>query len=187
MAALTKSIEYFDPKTHSFGSYVKRLEHMFVCNEVPDNRKLSYCITLIGPVAYQTLEDLVSPEELNHFTYEQVIEMLQSHYAPVTLVIAERFKFKNLRQTEEELVADFVVRLRSAARNCKFDKFLDDALRHKLICGLAKEEHQKKLLAKGDSLTTNKEIKKLQLTSSGGTVEVNKVTKVRKSCLRCGR
>ena len=47
-------------------------------------------------------------------------------------------------------MADYVAELRRLATTCEFGAFLDDALRDKFVCGLQKENIQRRLLAEAD-------------------------------------
>ena len=47
-------------------------------------------------------------------------------------------------------MADYIAELRRLATTCEFGAFLDDALRDKLVCGLQKENIQRRLLAEAD-------------------------------------
>ena len=46
-----------------------------------------------------------------------------------------------------ESANDFLVELRRLARTCDFNQFLEEALRDRLVCGLANKSTQKKLLS----------------------------------------
>ncbi|CAI6368711.1 unnamed protein product [Macrosiphum euphorbiae] len=54
-----------------------------------------------------------------------------------------------------ESVQEFMTTLKKLASHCEFDPFLDDALRNRLIVGLADEACQRKLLGES-SLTFQK-------------------------------
>ncbi len=64
--------------------------------------------------------------------------------------IAERYKFYQRTQGSGECVSDYMVGLRKLASRCKFEAFLTEALRDRLVCGLNIEAIQKALLAKKD-------------------------------------
>ena len=57
-----------------------------------------------------------------------------------------------------EKVDEFVIELRRLARTCNFGNFLDEALRDRLVCGLANGGTQKKLLSE-KGLTFKKAVK----------------------------
>ena len=69
----------------------------------------------------------------------------------------ERFAFHKHDQRPGETVNEFVIELRHLARTCNFGNFLDEALRDRLVCGLANCGTQKKLLSEKD-LTLKKAV-----------------------------
>ena len=83
-------------------------------------------------------------------SYQNLKDLLAQHFRPTPLVIAERYKFHRRNQKPDESVADYIVALKAAAATCKFDTFLAQALRDRLVCGLANENIQKHMLAQGD-------------------------------------
>ena len=68
------------------------------------------------------------------------------HYKPTPLIIAEHFAFHKRDQLPEEKVNDFLIELTRLARSCDFGDFLEQALRDRLVCGLANTSVQKCLL-----------------------------------------
>ena len=85
--------------------------------------------------------------------------------------------------------------LRCLSTHCKFEAFLDEALRERLVCGLRSEAIQKKLLTEAElSLTkaidlsigmeaAEKNAKSLKETETS----VNRITPSRRPCYRCGQ
>ena len=74
------------------------------------------------------------------------------------MTIAERYKFYNHSQGQDESAAQFAGELRRLATHCNFGSFLEQALRDHFVCGLKNAAAQKKLLsgadkAGGDKLT----------------------------------
>ena len=47
-------------------------------------------------------------------------------------------------------MSEYVAELRKLSEHCKFEAFLDDALRDRFVCGLRSEAAQKKLLFETD-------------------------------------
>ena len=69
------------------------------------------------------------------------------------ITIAECFRFHNRSQCSGESVAQFAAELRRLAVHCRFEAFLDDALRDRFVCGLKSTGAQKKLLSEKKKLT----------------------------------
>lgn len=150
MAGIIGTIEHFSGKAEEFEIYVERLEHLFKVNVVTEDMKLSMFITLVGPEVYMTLRNLLAPRRPEEKSYQEVIAILRKHYSPVKSEISERFTFNKCNQKSNQTVSEYIVELRKLANSCNFGNFLDEALRDRLVCGLAAETLQKKLLAEID-------------------------------------
>ena len=102
-----------------FDEYIKRLEQYFVAKEIgalpagaADNdetrqeaeRKLgATVVTLVGGRTYKLLKSLVSPNLPSTKTFEELTETLRNHLKPKKLVTAERFRFHNRKQRDDEI------------------------------------------------------------------------------------
>ena len=95
------------------------------------------------------LRNLLAPELLKDKSFDDLKEILVSHYSPKPIFIIG-FKFHRRNQHESETVAQFVVELKRLALKCEFETFLEEALRDRLVCGLKSVQIQKKLLAERD-------------------------------------
>ncbi|XP_031338346.1 uncharacterized protein K02A2.6-like [Photinus pyralis] len=147
MISLVGTIEQYNPKTGNFEEYKERMEQYFLCNDVPDDRKVPLFLTLIGGQTYSILKDLSAPTSPANLSYKEMVDKLSQHFSPVRITIAERYKFHSANQNEAESVGEFIVRIRNLASTCSFGTFWDDACRDKLVCGLRRKDIQKKLLS----------------------------------------
>ena len=80
-------------------------------------------------------------------SFKELTKTLQAHYEPKTSIIAERFHFHKRSQHTGECITDFVAELHRLAARCKFEGYLDDALRDRFVCRLRNEAIQRSLLA----------------------------------------
>ena len=78
------------------------------------------------------------------------MDILKGHFIPKNVTIAARFQFHQRQQQPGETVAMFLAELRKMAVSCEFGSALDESLRDRLVCGLANEVHQKRLLSEGE-------------------------------------
>lgn len=69
-------------------------------------------------------------------TYEELCSVLDSQFAPKISVFCKREEFYSLRQTAQELVNEWYVRLKNSALSCKFKRNLKEVLRDKFVTGL---------------------------------------------------
>nr|CAI5855280.1 unnamed protein product [Callosobruchus analis] len=140
----TRSIESFNPKDNDITSYLERLEQLFICNNVAEEKKVAMLLTLIGGEAYCILKDLLAPTLPSEKTYAELGAELKRHYSPKRLTIAERYNFYTAFQNEED-IRSFVSCLKGLAKFCDFGSFLDDALRDRLVCGVKSDAIKRRI------------------------------------------
>lgn len=85
-------------------------------------------------------------------------------------VITERAKFHRKTQQETESIAEFVASLRRSAETYNFGANLEETLRDRFVCGLARTEIQKKFFVEDASLDVQKGGRN-RIISRGGNQE----------------
>ena len=139
MAAVYGHVGPFDENTKKFADYTGRYKAFMVANEIAEERQVHVFLAVVGPQAYKLLKNLCDLDNPNSTSYKELEQILQAHYEPAPIVIAERHKFWTASQEENESVSDFVVRLKKLASTCSFGAFLEEALRNRLVSGLHSE------------------------------------------------
>ena len=150
MATFIGKIDVFDESAESWDCYSERLDEYFTANEIDNDKQVPALLSLVGGRTYQILRDLTSPNKPGTKTYKALCELLQKHFNPRPLVIAERFRFYKRDQRPDESVKDFNISLRKLAEHCEFKEQLNEQLRDKFVCGLHNEAIQRKLLSEKD-------------------------------------
>ena len=125
--------DYIDGKK-DIVSYFERVELYFVANHVEADYEVATFLALIWADAYDVLRNLLAPELPKDKSFDELKELLVSHYSPKPILIAERFKFHRRNQHESETVAQFVVELKRLALKGEFETFVEDAFRDRLFC-----------------------------------------------------
>ena len=92
----------------------------------------------------------MTPDDPATKGYDGIVKSLDNHLSTKPLVIAERFRFHKRDQKEGESVPVYVAELRKLSEHCDFKANLSDALRDRLVCGIKKENIQKRLLSESD-------------------------------------
>ena len=105
-------------------------------NDIDDDKKVNVFLSVIGPDAYKLLKNFCDPDNPNTKIFTRLTQLLQGHYWPAPIVIAERHKFWTASQGESKSVSEFVVRLKKSASTWSFRGFLSQALRDRLVSGL---------------------------------------------------
>lgn len=154
MARYLGAPEPFDAASDDWAQYLQRFEHFVLANEIKDEQKLHLLLAIVGPQTFRLLTNLVAPTKPGELTYAEVTEKLTSHFKPKPIRMAERARFYKRKQQEGESMLDYLAELRKLASTCEFNAFLNEALVDKFVCGLRKDNIQRRLLAERDlSLT----------------------------------
>lgn len=190
-------MDAFDESTEQWSTYVERFEHFVAANELSEERKLSVFFSVMGPATYGLLRSLITPDKPVTETYDETVAVLQTHFSPKPIEIAERFRFHKRNQGEGETITQYITDLKKLSEHCDFGAYLQDALRDRLVCGLNSESIQKRLLTEKD-LTYHKAVElavsmetvareSQQLSSSQKVNAVSLSLPPGRKCTRCGR
>ena len=185
-----------------FQTYIERLEQLFIANDVQEDKKVALLITFIGAEVYQILKNLISPAKPSEKKYEELKQVMLSHFTPEKLIIAERYKFYKCVQKETQNIQSFFMEIKKLAVTCNFGIFLQEALRDKFICGLKNENIQRRLLTENNisleeaykkalglesAEIEQKEVREASSSTQGIYYNKNERKTWKKSCWRCGR
>lgn len=132
-------IEPFDVDNGNWRAYKERLEQYLIVNQVKPELKIPTFILLIGSRAYELLVDLCSPTDPKSKSYEELVNIFESHVQPKSSEIVERYKFRQRQQYHSESVAAYITALKKSARNCNFKNNLNENLRDQFVCGISSE------------------------------------------------
>ena len=146
MAAAIGRVDPFEDGD-DWASYYDRLLMFFIANDIPAEKHVPALLSLIGTRCYALLKGLTTPDNPSSKTFKELTDLLEAHFTPKPLVIAERFRFYKRSQREGESILQYMADLRRLSQHCDFGAFLPDALRDKLVCGLSNANIQRKLLS----------------------------------------
>ena len=99
----------------------------------------------MGNKTYGLPQNLCAPEKPSSLSFKDIVETLQQHLSPKSLLIAEPFSLHRRNQPEGETVSAYLTGLRKLSLYCEFGTNLDYSLRDRLVCGLHNEPIQKRL------------------------------------------
>ena len=131
---------------------------------------------------------------MNQRSFADIVKILEKHYNPKPLEIAQSFHFGTPKQESGESISDYILALRRLAVHCNYGEFLDRALRDRFVCGLSNAKIQNKLL-NSEELTFEKACrvaKSMEMAERNTqfkkfTLPVAKVNKLSVHvCHRCG-
>lgn len=116
--------------------YYERLEQFFSVNDIPEDKRSAFLISVIGSYTYKTLRDLCHPVLPKDKPFEELCEQLRRQFSPQISVFRERSKFYNSKQEAFENVSTWYAKVKKLSVNCKFGSNLDLVLLDKFITGL---------------------------------------------------
>ena len=99
--ALHSSMGELPPNEEQWLTYVERLQHYCMANDVVEDKKLAVLFSVCGP--YKLIKNLALPRNPSDLSFDSVVDLVKEHYRPKPSVTVQRFK---------ETVATFVVELR---------------------------------------------------------------------------
>ena len=146
------TIGEFQPLTKTSTVYSERLDQFFVANNIgshptsaseaviaaAEKKKVAVMISVIGKKTYSVLRDLCSPVNPKDKTFQQLCELLQQHFKPKRLEVAESYRFHRCFQEDNETVSVYSARLRHLASICNFGEFQNCCPRDQFVCGIRK-------------------------------------------------
>ena len=144
------TLQEFQPDVEPIKAYLERANVFFEANSIAADKRVPVLLSAIGPRIYSLLRNLTSPAVPHEKSFDELSTILQSHFQPKPLLIAERFHFHRRDQAADESIAEYVAELRRLSTNCEFGATLNDALRDRLVCGMRNTSAQKRLLAEAD-------------------------------------
>ncbi|XP_065089239.1 circumsporozoite protein-like [Ochlerotatus camptorhynchus] len=159
------SISEYNNELDDWNVYYERLEQFFEVNDVPDEKRSAFLISVIGADAYKSLRDLCHPILPRDKPFEALCELLRKQFSPQISIFRERVKFYNARQEGYENVTQWYGRLKRLSVDCKFCGNLEGVLLDKFITGLRPgqvldrlcEENQALKLEQALDIAVNKE------------------------------
>ena len=175
--AVKASIEQFDQG--DFAEYQDRLHFFLFANdigtvpsgastaqkELAEKKKAAYLVSLLSKTAYTTLRTLCLPDEVKDKKFNDLCKLLSKHFKVEKSSTTATFEFRQCVQGVSESCTEYSHRLQRLAVDCKFDVFLDRALKDQFLTGLRRVDMKKKILtAPANQTSSFSEVFQLALT-----------------------
>ena len=157
MAASHGTLSQFDLASGDWKSYVERTKLYFIANDITDGAKKRAIF-----LSYRRIKDVLSPRGPAEVSFDDICTIMTTHLQPQPSEIVQRFRFNTTSRLPQESVATYVTKLKRLAETCNFGDTarLNEMMRDRLVCGVANEKWQQRLLAE-DNLTYEKAFKLL--------------------------
>ncbi|KAJ8890971.1 hypothetical protein PR048_010480 [Dryococelus australis] len=108
-------------KPETWPQYKVRFSFFAGANKITDTKQLrATFLTVIGEPALALLTSLITPKELVDVSYEELIQVLDSHFDPKKNEVASCFVFANRKQQPTETIAEFMGELKQFSRGSNF-------------------------------------------------------------------
>ena len=140
----------FNEAIESFTNYKERLDAYFLANDIAQAKQSAVLLSALGPKVYGILRSLTAPELPTTKSYNQLCQILSTHYCPKPLEIMERYKFHKRNQQHAESITDYIAAIKKLSEHCNFGETLLTSLRDRFVCGLSDVAIQKRLLQERD-------------------------------------
>ena len=142
-----------------WGAWIDRLEFYYQAMDVTDaDKKRAVLLSTVGEQTYNLVRSLSAPAKPGTKTFDQICEMLATHFEPQVNLTLQRYKFSSCNRKPEQTVTQFITELKDLSRLCDFghtppgvtltaQMVLEDNLRDRLLCGVLEPNIQRRLLA----------------------------------------
>lgn len=130
------TINEFNSILDDWNVYYERLEQFFEVNDVAEEKRSAFLISVIGADAYKSLRDLCHPYLPKDKPFESLCELLRKQFSPQVSIFRERVNYYNARQEYHENATQWYGRLKRLSVDCKFGSTLEPVLVDKFITGL---------------------------------------------------
>ncbi|CAI6354211.1 unnamed protein product [Macrosiphum euphorbiae] len=144
MAKIGNIEEFKLQQEEDFETWVERLELYMLVNKIKEN-KAAIFLTLIGSEGYKVLKSLCTPELPKDVEYEKLVSNMKDYLQPKVSILAERSKFRNCLQENNETITEFMTKLQKLSILCGFGNNLEEALRDQIVHGVSDRMLKKKL------------------------------------------
>ena len=142
MTTTIGTLSEFVLQKEKISTYLECVELYFAANEVEDEKHVPVLLTAIGGETYALLCSLLAPVKPSSKTFTELKEVLQRHFNPKRLVIAERFYFHSRSQASGKSITEYVSEIRRLATNCEIGEYLEQTLRNTLVYSLNMNQHR---------------------------------------------
>jgi hypothetical protein len=153
MNSIIGSIPEFIANLDDWNVYEERLEQFFEINDIVDEKKSAFLISVIGSTTYKILRDLCHPILPKNKPFEELCELLRKQYCPQVAIFRERANFYNAKQLPGENVTSWYGRIKTLSVNCKFGDHLESILLDKFVTGLRSGVIIDRLCEENESIT----------------------------------
>ena len=208
MASTHSTLGEFVSWKKDWKSYTECLLQYFAANDIDNaGKQRAILINSCGATTYRLIKDVIAPRAPTEVSFNEIVQKMTAHCQPPPSEIMQRYRFNTRVRHSHETVSTYLAQLKQLAEYCNYGDSLPMMLQDRLVCGIAQQQWQKRLLVE-DDLTYNKAVKLLLsmesadqdiLNLSSGSKQVNRLSRGKPNppkqaqqsrgvptCYRCG-
>ena len=91
MAAPIGSVSEFDNSKETWSTYIERLESFFNVNDIAQENKSDFLVSVMGSETYGLLKNLMAPTKPSTKPFSELVKTLGDHLDPQPTEMGERF------------------------------------------------------------------------------------------------
>ena len=151
--AMVPKFPQFNPSELQFDKYLSLFQANLNAYDITDeDKKKNFLIISLGSKVFDTLSNLTAPELPSDKTYNELVQLLKTHYVSKpsyhrSLCLFQR-RVKNSNESLKDLYAD----LKRLAKDCNFGNTYDARLRDQLFMAIDRQSYFKFLMAENLNL-----------------------------------
>ena len=88
----------FDEVKEDWLSHAERMEQYFIANDIKEEKRRAILLSVCGPSLCQLTKDLVASGKPSERSFEQCVELIDTHKNPRMSTIVQRFHFHSRAQ-----------------------------------------------------------------------------------------
>ncbi|XP_026682850.1 uncharacterized protein LOC113469390 [Diaphorina citri] len=126
------TLEVFDPDEEDFSSYKERLENFFTMrgmtgqSQEHDSAKRSVLLGCLKRDQFKQLSALTVPHKPSEKSYNELVEILEKRFDPISNVHTERHRFLSRVQTKSESLTSYISALKMIGQKCQWVCHVDN-------------------------------------------------------------
>lgn len=142
----------FDHNSQCWQVYRDRLQQWFIANDIVETKdatgvkRRAILLSALSESTYKLAADLARPKELQEVPFEDIVNLLNTHFISKTCGFGERYKFYAATQFQGESYPQWAARLRGLTAHCGFLN-VEEALRDHFVMGMLPGAEREKLFA----------------------------------------
>ena len=141
----------FDNSKEDWKSYIERMQQYYTANDIADpNKQRALLLSSCGASTYRQIKNVLAPKLPTEVEFNNIVTQMTTHFQPATSETVQRYLFNSRIRRPHETIAIYVAELKKISEHCNFGDTLEQMLRDRLVCGIADERWQRRLLSEED-------------------------------------